>query len=161
MQRFQACGVFALAVFAGGIHAQGQAAKPHVIEAFGKGVQIYSCKAANGGYAWAFKAPEATLTDAHGHFIAKHFAGPSWQAEDGSVVVGDPISVSTSPRAGAVAWIVMRAKSHAGQGLMTSVQYIVRTRTAGGVAPATGCDAFHAGTETTVPYSAVYLFFRS
>jgi hypothetical protein len=160
MQRSRACWVLALAAFAGSIHAQGQVAAPHAVEAFGKGVQIYTCKAANGSYVWTFKAPEATLSDARGRVIGKHFAGPSWQAEDGSLVVGEPISVSPSPDAGAVAWIVMRAKSHTGQGVMASVQYIVRTRTRGGVAPATGCDAAHAGTETRVRYSAVYLFFR-
>ena len=160
MQKSRAYSVFVLAAFAGGIHAQAQAATPHAIEAFAKGAQIYSCKAANGGYAWILKAPDATLRDAHGHVIGKHFAGPSWQAEDGSVVVGEPISVSPSPDAGAVTWIVLRAKSHTGQGVMASVQYVVRTRTKGGVAPATGCDASHAGAETRVPYSAVYLFFR-
>ncbi len=160
MQKSRACWVFVLAAFAGGIHAKGQAAKPRAIEAFGKGAQIYSCKAANGGYAWVFKAPDATLSDAHGRAIGKHFAGPSWQAEDGSVVVGEPLSVSPSPDPGAVAWIVMRAKSHTGQGEMASVQYIVRMHTKGGVAPATGCDASHAGSETRVAYSAIYLFFR-
>lgn len=160
MQKSRAYCVFVLAALAGGINAQGQAAAPHAFEAFAKGVQIYTCKAASGSYTWALKAPDAILTDAHGHAIGKHFAGPSWQAEDGSVVVGDPISVSPSPDAGAVTWIVLRAKSHTGQGVMASVQYIVRTRSEGGVAPATGCDASHAGTETRVPYRAVYLFFR-
>jgi hypothetical protein len=160
MQRSWAYWFLVLAAFAAGTHAQGQVAKLHAIEAFGKGVQIYSCKAANGSYVWTFKAPDATLSDAYGRVIARHFAGPTWRAEDGSLVVGEPIGVSPSPDAGAVAWIVMRAKSHTGQGVMASVQYIVRTRTRGGVAPATGCDASHTGIETRVPYSAVYLFFR-
>jgi len=160
MQKSRARWVFALAAVAGCIHAKGQAAKPPAIEAFGKGAQIYSCQAVNGSYAWVFKAPDAALSDAHGHAIGRHFAGPSWQAEDGSVVVGEPLSVSPSPDAGAVAWIVMRAKSHSGQGEMASVRYIVRTRTKGGVAPATGCDASHAGSVTRVPYSAIYIFFR-
>lgn len=158
MQKSRAYWVFVLAALAGGVHAQ--AAEPHAFEAFAKGAQIYSCKPANGSYVWSLKAPDAILSDVHGHVIGKHFAGPSWQAEDGSVVVGEPISVSLSPDAGAVTWIVMRAKSHTGQGVMASVQYIVRTRTEGGVAPAAGCDASHAGTETRVPYRAVYLFFR-
>ena len=152
--------IFALTAVAGAAHAQAPATKPAAIEAFAKGVQIYTCKAANGSYAWALKAPEASLSDAKGHAIAKHFAGPSWQAEDGSVVVGEPAQVSPSPDAGAIPWIVLHAKSHTGSGEMASVQYIVRTRTEGGVAPATGCDASHAGTEVRVPYSAVYLFFR-
>jgi hypothetical protein len=55
---------------------------------------------------------------------------------------------------------VLQAKSHSDDGVMANVQYIVRTRTEGGVAPASGCDAGHVGAEVRVPYSAVYLFFR-
>jgi hypothetical protein len=149
-----------LVVLAGAVHAQGQAAKAPAIEAFGKGVQIYTCKASAGSYAWSLKGPEASLQDAKGNPIGKHFAGPSWQASDGSTVVGQPLNLSPSPDAGAIPWLVLQAKSHSGDGLMAHVQYIVRTRTEGGVAPATGCDAAHAGNEVRVPYSAVYLFFR-
>lgn len=143
-------------------YAQSPSTKPPAIEAFGKGVQIYTCKASNGGdYAWSLKAPDASLHDAKGNVIGKHFAGPSWQASDGSVVVGEPLNVSPSPNAGAIPWIVLQAKSHNGNGEMANVQYIIRTRTEGGVAPASGCDAGHAGSEVRVPYSAIYLFFRS
>jgi hypothetical protein len=160
MQKLRASLLFALATFAGGIHAQEPAAKPHAIEAFAKGVQIYSCKAASNRYAWTLKGPDATLSDAKGHLIGKHFAGPSWQAADGSVVVGETLNASPSPDAGAVAWLVLHAKSHSGNGEMASVQYIVRTSTEGGVAPATDCDAAHVNAEVRVPYSAVYLLFR-
>jgi len=153
--------VFALIACSGVVHAQGPAAKPAAIEAFAKGVQIYTCKLSASGYAWALQAPDAILSDAKGHAIGKHFAGPSWQAGDGSVVVGEPLAASPSPDAGAVAWLVLHAKSHSGNGDMASVQYIVRTRTEGGAAPPNGCDATHAGAERRVPYSAVYLFFRS
>ncbi|GGA06633.1 DUF3455 domain-containing protein [Dyella caseinilytica] len=149
-----------LATLAGAVHAQGAPAKSPAIEAFGKGVQIYTCKTINGAYAWSLKAPDASLLDAKGQVIGKHFAGPSWQANDGSTVVGEPLNVSPSPDAGAVAWLVLHAKSHSGSGTMATVQYIVRTRTEGGVAPSSGCDASHAGNEVRVPYSAVYLFFR-
>ncbi|HKT27541.1 DUF3455 domain-containing protein [Dyella sp.] len=160
MRNFRTCLLFALPAFAVGIHAQASPARPHAIEAFAKGVQIYSCKDAGNSYAWTLKGPDATLSDAKGHAIGRHFAGPSWQAEDGSVVVGEMLSASPSPDAGAVAWLVLHAKSHSGKGDMASVQYIVRTRTEGGAAPATGCDAAHASAEVRVPYSAVYLFFR-
>lgn len=152
-------GFIVMAALAGAAHAQ-QAARPPAIEAFAKGVQIYACEASGGRYVWALKAPDAHLSDAAGHTLGKHFAGPTWQAADGSLVIGEPVNVSPSPDVGAVAWLVLRAKSHAGQGLMSSVQYIVRTRTEGGMAPAAGCDAAHAGSEVRVPYSAVYLFFR-
>jgi len=141
--------------------AQSSPSKAPAIEAFGKGVQIYTCKAAAATYAWALKAPEATLSDAKGNVIGKHFAGPSWQANDGSTVVGEALNASPSPDAGAIPWIVLRAKSQTGNGIMSKVAYVVRTRTEGGVAPASGCDAGHVDAEVRVPYSAVYLFFSS
>jgi hypothetical protein len=150
-----------LVMLTGLAHAQGQPAKAPAIEALGKGVQIYTCKkASTGGYVWSLKAPDAGLQDAKGNIIGKHFAGPSWQANDGSTVVGELLNMSPSPDAGAIPWLVLHAKSHSGTGVMAQVQYIVRTRTEGGVAPATGCDAAHAGTDVRVPYNAVYLFFR-
>jgi hypothetical protein len=150
----------AIAGFACVVHAHSSAATPSAIEAFGKGVQIYTCKSASDSYAWTLKAPDASLSDARGQPIGKHYAGPTWQAIDGSTVVGNPLNVSPSPNAGAIAWIVLQAKSHTGHGLMSNVDYVVRTRTEGGVAPAGGCDAGHTGAEARVPYSAVYLFFR-
>ena len=152
--------VLMLLPFASLAQTPGATAKPSATEAVGKGVQIYTCKASNGGYAWSLKAPDARLEDAQGHVIGKHFAGPSWQASDGSTVVAAPLNVSPSPDAGAIAWLVLQAKSHSGSGAMADVQYVVRTRTEGGVAPATGCDASHAGAEVRIPYSAIYLFFR-
>ncbi|WP_213949876.1 DUF3455 domain-containing protein [Luteibacter sp. dw_328] len=143
----------------GTVSAQGAPAKPSAIEAFGKGVQIYTCKPAAATYAWTLKAPEATLSDAKGNVIGKHFAGPSWQANDGSTVVGEALNASPSPDAGAIPWIVLHAKSQTGNGVMSKVAYVVRTRTEGGVAPATGCDASHINAEVRVPYSAVYIFF--
>ena len=154
-------GVAALAGIAGLVRAEGLPAKPPALEAFGKGVQIYTCKkASNDTYAWTLKAPDATLRDAKGNIIGKHFAGPSWQANDGSSVVGEPLNVSPSPNPGAIPWLVLHAKSHAGTGEMASVEYVVRTRTEGGMAPTRGCDASHANSELRVPYSAIYLFFR-
>ena len=40
-----------------------------------KGVQIYVCSVKGGANEWAFKAPEAELTDAQGRPFAKHYAG--------------------------------------------------------------------------------------
>jgi len=146
--------------FSGFTHADGSPAKSPAIQAFAKGVQIYTCTVSNGAFAWTLKAPDASLHDAKGQLIGKHFAGPSWQANDGSTVVGEPLNVSPSPSPHAIPWLVLRAKSHSGSGDLAQVAYIVRTQTEGGVAPAAGCDAGHAGAEARIPYSAVYLFFR-
>jgi hypothetical protein len=159
MRKSLKCCALAAATLAIAAHAQG-APKAAATEAFGKGVQIYACKAAGGTHAWVLKAPDAVLADARGKVIGKHFAGPNWQANDGSTVVGEPVNVSPSPDARAIPWLVLRARSHAGSGEMATVQYIVRERTEGGVAPTSGCDAGREGREVRVPYSAVYLFFR-
>jgi hypothetical protein len=153
-------GCLVVAVAGAGVAgAQTAPAKSPAVEAFGKGVQIYTCKETAATYAWTLKAPEATLSDAKGNVIGKHFAGPSWQATDGSTVVGEPLNASPSPDAGAIPWLVIHAKSKTGSGVMSNIAYVVRTRTEGGMAPATGCDAGHANAEVRVPYSAVYLFF--
>lgn len=149
-----------VAGFSSAARADGPPAKPPALEAFAKGVQIYTCKASGDAHAWTLKAPDATLHDANGTVIGKHFAGPSWQATDGSIVVGELLNASPSPAPGAVPWLVLHAKSHSGSGVMADVAYIVRMQTEGGVAPAGGCDASHRGTEIRVPYSAIYLFFR-
>ena len=51
-----------------------------------KGVQIYICNVKGGASEWDFKAPEADLIDAQG--FAKNYAGPTWEAFDGSKIVG-------------------------------------------------------------------------
>jgi hypothetical protein len=54
------------------------------LSAHAVGVQIYACAATG----WTFVAPRANLYDRRGRLIATHFAGPTWQAGDGSKVVG-------------------------------------------------------------------------
>src|SRR5947207_2639419 len=56
-----------------------------------RGVQIYTCQARTDGsdaFEWAFLAPEAELLNSRGDQIGKHFAGPRWEGNDGSQVVG-------------------------------------------------------------------------
>lgn len=129
------------------------------LELRGHGVQIYVCEQDSDVFAWRLKAPEATLFDAGGSEVGRHFAGPSWQAKDGSMVIGEALVSSKSPTAGSIPWLVLRAKSHAGSGAFTSVEYIVRLHTEGGAAPSAGCDQAHMGTESRVGYDAVYVLF--
>ncbi len=128
------------------------------LELQGNGVQIYTCAADGPAFAWQLKAPDAMLSDSQGRPAGHHFAGPTWQAADGSTVVGE-ILASASGDAGAIPWLVLRAKSHTGDGVFSGVGYIIRSRTAGGAAPGAGCDKDHAGAETRVDYTASYVFF--
>jgi hypothetical protein len=125
----------------------------------GRGVQIYTCAASGTGAAWHLKAPDADLLDARGHSAGHHGAGPVWRANDGSSVTGEKLAESAAPAAGAIPWLVLRAKAHAGTGLFSSVAFIVRSQTEGGAAPKTGCDTGHLNAEIRVRYNATYLFF--
>jgi hypothetical protein len=146
--------VTAALALAGPAHAAGGA-----IELRGTGVQVYTCEASPSGFGWRLKAPEATLLDDAGAKFGRHFAGPSWQARDGSTVVGEVVVSDPAPQPGSIPWLLLRAKSHSGSGAFASVGYIARIRTESGVAPANGCDATHSAAERRVPYSAFYVFF--
>jgi hypothetical protein len=130
-----------------------------VVRLHAKGDQIYSCKTDGAPAGWTLKAPEAQLFDKDGKAFGKHFAGPSWEASDGSRVVGKAAANVASPDADSIPWLLVKVVSHAGDGVLARVTSIQRINTKGGKAPATGCDAGHAGQEVRVPYSADYLFF--
>jgi hypothetical protein len=142
------CGAF-------GAHA----ADAPAIQMVGRGVQIYSCQPAGTSFAWKLKGPDAVLYASVGKPAGRHFAGPSWQAADGSTIVGQPLVSSPPPQPGSIAWLVLRVISSSGEGLFANVTYVTRTATEGGVAPASGCDPAHPGAETRSPYSATYTFF--
>jgi hypothetical protein len=133
-----------------------------LLEGFGKGVQIYGCTAQAGDptkFEWTFKAPEANLTNEHGEKIAKHYAGPTWEANDGSKVVGEVQQKANAPRPGAVPWLLLKAKVNEGIGMCAKVMYIQRVDTEGGVAPAAGCDQAHVNAEARIDYKANYYFY--
>src|SRR5712692_9969228 len=57
--------------------------------AYAYGVQIYRCQATPAGpFEWVFQAPEADLFSEEPARIGRHYAGPTWEATDGSKVVG-------------------------------------------------------------------------
>ena len=148
-----------LGLLAATVALPAQAAGPAVIVLLGQGTQIYGCVQTGTAYAWQLKAPDATLTDAAGHNVGHHSAGPSWRSEDGSTVTGEVLAANGATQADAIPWLVLKAKTHSGTGLFSAVAYIVRSATVGGDAPAGGCDSAHSGAETRVDYNATYTFF--
>jgi hypothetical protein len=121
-----------------------------ILTATAKGVQVYVCQHPDAPQ-WIFQAPEATLFNAAGESIATHGAGPVWRSKDGSSVKGDVLQKSASPEAGAIPWLLLRAASIQGTGIMTKVEFIRRSDTHGGIAPTTGCDAQHLNAVARVP----------
>src|SRR5262245_1190196 len=102
-----------------------------------KGVQIYECRAKKdqSGHEWVFVAPDAELFDANGKTIGRHYAGPHWEAADGSKVIGAVKSRADALEAGAIPWLLLSAKSVGPNGSFSKVTSIQRVDTVGGVAP--------------------------
>jgi hypothetical protein len=127
------------------------------------GVQIYGCTATTAGAAWTLIAPRADLYGDHGRLVATHVGGPTWQAGDGSRVVGKKeAGVSVDPTA--IPWLKLSAASTSegpdGERL-SNTTFIQRVNTTGGLPPAAAqCDLTTVGTQAEVPYTADYYFWR-
>jgi Protein of unknown function (DUF3455) len=124
-----------------------------------KGHQVYVCKEDVAQYVWTLKAPDAQLFDKDGKPFGKHFAGPSWEANDGSRVTGQAVTNAPSPDPDSIPSLLVHVVSHEGSGVLSRATTIQRLNTNGGKAPRSGCDVAHAGQELRVPYSADYLFY--
>ncbi len=125
----------------------------------GRGVQVYRCSAAAGGAAWVLDHPEADLLNDQDHVVGHHGAGPVWEVDDGSSVRGVLVEKTQAPDAGDIPWLVLRATAHKGNGVLSAVETIRRTGTAGGVAPVQGCDGSMVGATVRVQYTAQYSFY--
>ncbi len=128
------------------------------------GVQIYECNASKDEstrFEWIFKAPEADLSDMAGNKIGKHYAGPTWESNDGSKVVGEVKARDDGPDPNAIPWLLLSAKSTSGTGVFSRVKSIQRVNTVGGRAPAEVCSGAQAGKVTRVDYKATYNFYVS
>jgi hypothetical protein len=131
----------------------------HVVASLGaSGVQIYVCKPdQNNHLAWTFKAPQADLYDASGKLVAKHYAGPSWEATDGSKITGKVMQqMPNSQQPGSIPLLLLKATNAGGPGQLASVRYVQRWNTRGGAAPLHPC--VQEGQEGRSPYLADYVF---
>jgi hypothetical protein len=154
--------------------AAGPGHKLEVI-AVGNGVQIYRCdlKAATtdaavprgntpvaaSRYEWTFLAPDAVLREPGGRYIGKHYGGPTWEATDGSKVVGTPEARRDAPGNSSIPWLRLDAKSSGTPGVFSGVTKILRVATTGGVAPPIGCNERERGKILRVDYTADYYFY--
>jgi hypothetical protein len=126
------------------------------------GVQIYECRAGKDNperFEWTFKAPEAELRDRANRLFGRHYAGPTWEAVDGSKVVGEVSARDAGPDPDAIPWLLLKATSTSGRGVLSNTKSIQRISTSGGKAPAGGCNGTLIGKELRVPYQAEYYFY--
>jgi hypothetical protein len=128
-----------------------------LLTAHAEGAQVYECKAgADGKPAWTFREPIATLL-VDGKTIGRHYAGPSWEDNDGSAVVGKVTGSAPGAAANDIAWLKLEVVSHRGNGVLTPVTTVQRINTNGGKLDG-ACD--RPGAFRSAPYSADYVFLR-
>jgi Protein of unknown function (DUF3455) len=116
------------------------------------GVQIYAWN----GVKWVFVAPSAILYHGNG-VVATHYAGPTWESNSGSTVVGARIDGST-PDPTAIPWLLLKAVETEGPGIFDGITFIQRINTVGGLAPSEPGE--FVGEIVEVPYLADYVFYR-
>ncbi|MEU4221001.1 DUF3455 domain-containing protein [Actinoplanes sp. NPDC026623] len=123
-----------------------------------RGVQVYGCTDAK----WTLIEPAASLAGITLNPVrpvtALHFRGPTWESdEDGSLVEGTAPKAVPSETPNSIPQLLITAARTRGPGVFGDVTYVQRLSTVGGLAPATACTA---GATTSVPYRAVYRFFK-
>jgi hypothetical protein len=132
----------------------GETNKVH-FHGFGVGFQIYTWN----GTDWGNAVPDATLFDEDGNVVATHFAGPSWQSNSGSKVVGKlPPSGFVIVDRSAIPWLRLEALITEGPGIFADTTFIQRVNTIGGKAPLQ--NGSFVGQVARIPYSADYFFYR-
>jgi hypothetical protein len=132
-----------------------------VLEALATGVQIYECsRKADSTYEWIFTAPEASLFTGTGRSLGKHYAGPTWESNDGSTVVGEVKTRDPGPNPTAIPWLLLNAKTTTGTGAFTRIRSVQRVATVGGLAPVEACTANNLKQRARVPYTATYYFYH-
>ncbi len=119
------------------------------------GVQIYTCARDNSGqFAWQFREPLATLM-INGKTVGRHFAGPTWQLDDRSAVVGKVIAQAPGASAQDIPLLRLGVVSHQGDGGLEQVVAVERLHTLGGVFSGSCAQVGELHLE---PYSADYRF---
>jgi hypothetical protein len=124
----------------------------------GFGVQRYTCVLSNGHRSWQPIGPNAVLTGMDGHLRGRHSSGPSWQALDGSRIVGSVLQSIPSPRRDAISWLALSVREHHGQGQLDKVAFVFRLDTEGGQPPSARCGSGTGAMTINVPYRAAYVF---
>jgi hypothetical protein len=125
-----------------------------------QGSQIYTCQqipADRSQFEWKLKAPDAQLFDERGKVVGKHYAGPTWEANDGSKIAAVVTAKEQAPNA-SIPWLLLQVKSAEGNGKFTNIKWVQRLHTTGGNSPK-DCNRERLNTEISVPYTADYYFY--
>lgn len=141
------------------VHAEPFGMKPidriRIVHA--EGAQIYECSADKTGASWKFKEPIASLFES-GRTIGRHYAGPSWEFADGTVVTARVMAQAPSATSDDIPELMLAITGSRGSSPVATARTILRLKTKGGVAHGP-CST--PGELKSVAYSAEYAFFSA
>mgnify|MGYP003365023388 CR=1 FL=1 len=124
----------------------------------GEGAQIYACEAKGESAppVWTLREPIAILID-DGKTVGRHFVGPHWELDDGSLVEGHLLESRPGATAQDIPILKLAITRNRGNGRLAQATEIYRLTTHGG---ALSGSCGRVGALRSVPYSADYLFIR-
>ena len=136
------------------IAAEGETA---ILTLHAEGAQIYECKAdETGKLNWVLREPTAALM-LDGKTIGRHYAGPNWELNDGSAVVGKALANAPGASDRDIPLLKIEVVSARGSGQLTGITTVQRINTVGGK-PDAPCTK--AGDYLSAPYAADYVFLK-
>jgi len=121
-----------------------------------QGDQVYECKAGSAGLTWTYREPIAALFE-DGKTVGRHFAGPRWELDDGSLIKAKVAQSLPAPNPADIAWLKVDVVQNSGAGRLAQVITAYRLNTHAGML--TGVCATP-GELRLAPYSADYVFAR-
>lgn len=127
---------------------------------YAKGVQIYKWNALT--QAWDFVGPVAGLFAEENFFgeVGSHYMGPTWESKSGSKVEGRRVlGTGCQPDPTAIAWLKLSKYRTEGSGIFSTVTFIQRVNTTGGLAPSV--PGTEDGEIKEVAYTAEYYFYKA
>lgn len=128
--------------------------------AYAKGVQIYKWNLVF--QRWDLVGPQAGLFAEDSYFgeIGSHYVGPTWESKSGSKVEGRRVlGTGCTPDPTAIAWLLLSKFRTEGKGIFSSITFIQRVNTTGGLPPAT--PGLLDGEIKESPYTAEYYFYKA
>ena len=130
-----------------------------VLQLTGKGVQVFRCEPRKGGgFAWAFRLPEADLFNGPGKATGRHGANFTFEHADGSRLLGAVAAFDEAPRNGDLRWLLMTTRSF-GTGAFGGVTHVQRVNTSGGMPPSS-CQPAQQNQLLRVGFSADFVFYK-
>ena len=121
------------------------------------GAQIYECEADPvAGASWVFREPIAALVR-NGVTVGQHYAGPSWELNDGDKVIGRQSASAPGAAPGDAPLLKLDVIEHRGSGALKDAKLVLRLNTHGGALKGK-CSM--SGELRAEPYSADYAFLR-